>query len=81
MEEFLSYLVTKIVSNKESVSIKKEEDSYGITYAITVAPDDFGRIIGKKGRTINSLRVLFNLYLHTNNLSSEKRVYVKVVEN
>ncbi len=81
MEDFLQYLVSKIVANQEAIAISKEEDTYGITFSIRVAPEDFGRIIGKKGRTINALRVLFNLYLHTNNLSPEKRVYLKVVEN
>jgi len=82
MEEFVTLLIKKIVSNPELVEISHTEDDYQIRLDVKVANEDFGKVIGKGGRTINSIRTIFNLYRHNHDSeNSNKRVYINLVEN
>lgn len=84
MEEFVTLLIKKIVTNPDSVEITRTEDDYQIRLDVTVASEDFGKVIGKGGRTINSIRTIFNLYKHNHDHDSDisnKRVYINLVEN
>ena len=58
-EQFLSELVKPLVLYPEEVMVKifSEEDDV-ITVQIMVNADDIGRVIGKKGRVINSIRTI-----------------------
>lgn len=81
MEDFIQSILEKIVGSPKDIQITKQEDDYNISYLINVNQEDFGKVIGKKGKTINSLRNLANLYFFKNNAGSSKRVFLKVVEN
>ena len=52
MTELVKYIVTALVDDKDSVSIKEEGD----VITIGVAKNDMGKIIGKQGRIIKSIR-------------------------
>ena len=55
--ELVEFIVKKLVTNPDEVHIfedKKEGGSVLIT--IKVAANDIGRVIGKKGSTINAIR-------------------------
>ena len=55
MIDYITFLVTNIVSKPENVSIKElVEDDSSYTYIITVDKDDMGMLIGREGRTIKS---------------------------
>lgn len=56
MRETLEFLVRAIVEEPDKVRIDVEETSDRVFYNVVVASDDVGRVIGKQGRTINSLR-------------------------
>lgn len=56
MKDLLEYIVPQIVNHPDEVEINKNEQD-GIVYlTIKTHPDDIGRVIGKNGRIINSLR-------------------------
>jgi predicted RNA-binding protein YlqC (UPF0109 family) len=58
-EKFLCNLIKPLVLFPDEVAVKilSEEDNT-IMVQIIVNPDDIGRIIGKKGRVINSIRTI-----------------------
>ncbi len=56
MKELLEYIVPQIVNNPDEVAIKKTEQDGIIYLTISTHPDDIGRVIGKNGKVINSLR-------------------------
>lgn len=59
MKELLEYMVKELVDNPEEVQItEEEEDEKTIIFKLQVAEDDLGKVIGKKGRTANALRVI-----------------------
>ena len=53
-------IIKKIVSDNESVSVKEFESTEENTVQIevVVSSDDLGKVIGKNGRTINSIRTI-----------------------
>ena len=56
---FLDYVLPWLVDEPDAVSIEEVEgDRDGVVYEITVAPDDMGKVIGKRGRIIRSLRAV-----------------------
>lgn len=62
MIDYISFLVTNIVSKPEKITVKEVvEDDHSYTYIITVDKDDMGMLIGKEGRTIKSIRTLAKL--------------------
>ena len=58
MKDFLQYLITEIVDNKDKVSIEETKSDSHITYIIDVDSEDMGAVIGKHGRMIRSIRNL-----------------------
>ncbi|MDA1338045.1 MAG: KH domain-containing protein [bacterium] len=58
MKELISFIVSNIVNNKESVNVSETDQSptNSKTILIKVAKEDMGIIIGKMGKTINSIR-------------------------
>jgi len=62
MENFLKYLLDNIIQNKEMLSIEKiEQSNADILFKITVANEDKGIIIGKKGKNIKAIRDILNI--------------------
>ena len=59
--EFTRYLIENLVSKPEEVKIKNEEKEGVVHLLVDVAEEDRGRLIGKEGRIITSLRHLINI--------------------
>jgi len=75
-EVFLEYILHNILEDTESLNIKKTIDELGTLFEITVSASDMGRIIGKSGQTIQSLRTLLRMMGAKNG----ERVNLKVLE-
>ncbi|GAI11143.1 unnamed protein product [marine sediment metagenome] len=59
MKELLESIVKELVDSPDDVEItEEEEDDRTVIFKLKVAEDDLGKVIGKKGRTANALRVL-----------------------
>lgn len=58
MKAFIEFLVTSLVKNPQSVAVEETQEGSNYRYTIAVDPADMGLIIGKEGRTINSIRSL-----------------------
>ena len=57
--ELLQYLAEGLVEDPEAVSVEQfEEDDGTIVLELCVAEDDYGRIIGRGGRTVQALRTV-----------------------
>jgi predicted RNA-binding protein YlqC (UPF0109 family) len=54
----LEYVARSIVEDAEAVVVRAEEDRRGLVFRLSVAPDDVGRIIGRRGRVAQSLRAV-----------------------
>lgn len=58
LSEALEHLVRGIVSHPDDVRVRSRELRRGRTYEVRVHPDDFGRVIGRSGRTASALRTV-----------------------
>ena len=68
MEDLLKYLVESIVEKPKEVKILTEEKEGFTNYQLQVNPEDLKIVIGKKGRTIRSIRNLLKLRAIKENL-------------
>jgi uncharacterized protein len=57
--ELLEYVVPWLLDHPEEVEIEEVEGEHGATvFEVSVHPDDMGKLIGRRGRIIHSLRTL-----------------------
>ena len=77
MEDLLEFLARALVDNPDQVSIEGfEEDDGTVVLEIRVADDDVGKIIGRGGRTVSSLRTVMRAVASR----QDERVLVDVVD-
>jgi hypothetical protein len=57
----LTYLARSLSNDPDSVVIETEERRGGLRLSLHVAPDDMGRVIGRRGRTAQAIRTLVNV--------------------
>jgi len=58
VEELVRYIVGGLVDNSEETSIEVSFEGDTLRVLIEANPDDVGKIIGRGGRTIKSIRTL-----------------------
>ena len=56
--ELVTFIVQNLVSKPDELVVGADRDGKGIRIEIRCASDDAGRIIGRGGRIINSIRTL-----------------------
>ena len=54
----LDSVARSIVDDPDSVVVETDEGRYGTTLRLHVAPDDMGKVIGRRGRVAQALRAL-----------------------
>jgi uncharacterized protein len=59
VKELLTYLAQGLVDEPEEVSVEQfEEDDGTVVLELAVAQDDYGKVIGRGGRTAQALRTV-----------------------
>lgn len=58
MKGVIEYVARELVEKPEAVEVKEIKGVKSVIYELTCDPADMGRIIGKDGRIIKSLRTL-----------------------
>jgi len=57
----LTYLARSLSNEPDAVAIDTEERRNGVRLNLHVAPEDMGRVIGRRGRTAQAIRTLVNV--------------------
>jgi uncharacterized protein len=58
-QELLVYLARGLVDNPDEVVVEQfDEDDGAVVLELSVGPEDYGRIIGRGGRTAQALRTV-----------------------
>ena len=77
MRELLDGLARMLVDEPERVSVQRfEEDDGTVVLELAVAEDDYGRIIGRGGRTAQALRTVVKAAA----VKENRRVLVDIVD-
>ncbi|MDD3773793.1 MAG: KH domain-containing protein [Patescibacteria group bacterium] len=75
-QEFVEYIVKSIVDHPEDVSTERVLDEMGVLITLKVNDEDLGKVIGKRGQTINSIRTV----LRAMGMKSKARINLKLEE-
>ena len=75
--ELTKEIVLSLCSDKDSVNVKEFEtdDEKSVLIEVMVSEEDYGKVIGKQGRTINAVRTLVQASSY---LKDNKRVKINV---
>lgn len=69
--QVLEYVTKAIVDDPEGVFIDTDERNGQVTFHVHVAPDDMGRVIGKRGRVANAIRAVVAAAAYDDGISTE----------
>lgn len=58
MKEFIEYLIKNLVDKPEQVDVRCFEEEERMRIEVRVDPSDVGKVVGKKGATINAVRTI-----------------------
>lgn len=56
--DLVEYIVCGLVDDQDAVSLDVTDGEEGSLIEVTCSPEDAGRVIGRKGRTIKAIRTL-----------------------
>ncbi len=58
VKELVEYLVKSLAEHPDDVLLSMDENEENVSFELRISPEDFGRIIGKNGNTINAIRTV-----------------------
>lgn len=73
---FITAVLDMLVEEKDQLDVQAKQDDLGILITVKVGEKDMGKLIGKGGQTIKSLRTLLRVI----GGQSNQRVNLKVLE-
>ncbi len=77
VQELLVYLAQGLVDEPEEVSVERfEEDDGTVVLELAVAQDDYGKVIGRGGRTAQALRTVVRAAA----ANEKRRVVIDIVD-
>lgn len=77
MQAFLEYVVKGLVDHPETVTVTPVEHDGTTIYELRLSPADVGKVIGKQGSTIQTIRAL----LQVGSAKKGLRCSVEIVED
>ena len=76
MKELVSYIAKALVDNPGEVEVKEVSGEKATVVELKVSESDRGKIIGKEGRIIKSIRTIVN----SASAKMDKRATVEIIE-
>ena len=77
MQKLLEDIVKSIVDKPDEVKVNVNESDNTIVYELNVGEGDIGKVIGKKGKNVNSIRTLLSA---SNAKEGGKRAILEIIE-
>jgi predicted RNA-binding protein YlqC (UPF0109 family) len=75
LKKLVEILVRALVDEPDKVEVVEEQDDDIITYRVSVAPADLGKVIGKDGKIANALRTVTKAAA----MKEGRKVYVDII--
>ena len=75
VRELLETLAAAVVENPESVKVSEADEDGTIVLELSVADDDYGRVIGREGRTAQAMRTIVKAAA-----PEGRRVFVDIID-
>lgn len=77
LQQIVKTLIQRLVSEPEQVEIKESQGEKTLIFEVRVAKQDMGKVIGKKGKTIESLRTIIGAC----GVKQNKRCILQLIED
>ncbi len=58
MKPLVEAMARGLVDDEEAIRVEEEETEEGLVIRLTAAPDDIGRLVGRRGRTVRAMRAV-----------------------
>lgn len=81
LRDFVDDTTRNIVDNPDDVEVTSSVSTKAVILQIKVLKSDCGKIIGKKGRTIDALKILCLAIKNTTYPNDSRRVLLEVLED
>lgn len=81
LKDFATDTVKKIVDHPDDVKINIVTTTKSFGIQVKVAKSDIGQVLGKKGKTINSLSIILNAIKNTNYSKDGRACLIEVIED
>ena len=75
-KRFIEFILDSLIEDKDQLEVESKTDDLGILVSVKVSENDMGKIIGKSGQTIQSLRTLLRIL----GGSYSERMNLKIIE-
>ncbi|HIV01351.1 MAG TPA: KH domain-containing protein [Candidatus Caccopulliclostridium gallistercoris] len=74
MEKLVEYIVKSLVDHPDEVKVTSKNDKNAVIIDVKTNEDDIGKVIGKNGRIISSIRTI----VKNMSVKSNKKFIVKI---
>lgn len=75
--DFLRLIISSLVVNTDKIEIDEKHDELWTLLSLKVDPSDMGAIIGRSGKTIDSIRTVLRVF----GSKSGTRVNLRIIED
>lgn len=75
MDELVKYIAQNLVDKPEEVKVTVKEEDQATVIALSVAPEDMGKVIGKQGRIAKAIRTI----VKAASIQDDKKYIVEIV--
>ncbi|MDH5639239.1 MAG: KH domain-containing protein [Nitrospinota bacterium] len=76
MKELLKHMVQELVDHPDEIEIEEMSGDKVTTLELRVAPDDLGKVIGRRGRTAGAMRLI----LSASATKQKKRAVLEILD-
>lgn len=76
VKDLILIIARALVDHPEQVSVNEIDSGNTVIYELLVSRDDIGRVIGKRGRTVNAIRTLLSAMAG----KARKRLMLEIID-
>ena len=76
MKDLIEQIAKALVDKPDEVAVRVIESEHITILELRVAPEDIGKVIGKQGRTVKSIRTL----MRAGGMKLQKRLTLEILE-
>lgn len=77
VKQLILTIVKPLVTNPDAIEITAQQDENFLNFNLSVAPEDVGRVIGKRGRVAQAIRTI----VYSIRLDEDVRIRLNIVDD
>ena len=81
LKEYITDTIKKLVDDKNSIEVLISPTTKSVIIQLRVNKADIGKIIGKQGRIIESLKILVSAIRNANYPNDPRKIIVEILED